>query len=270
MAINIQPGKRTIFFGPDWGVVIVDVDESGKIVSVKSTWGEGSQELKRILSWKKVRYVVRPLPGEVPKVASPEFSVPKTLPNAPAVPPGYAKLLIGFYRITREEHPSEEWMSLDYVYETLADSDGALIAELSAEGGIGGFIASYNGRIAGAFFRSPESVFYNEQAAKAMRDANLLFPMRVRICLPPEPQAGYLSFLPLWSERPSLSGNASTLAKLLSSQDAFGVLFAGKAGYILDRGSFWDMASGSRIGKAQILSHLALEAEVFFYEGKIK
>ncbi|MEO0141016.1 MAG: hypothetical protein ABIM88_05665 [candidate division WOR-3 bacterium] len=255
---------RIVFFGPQWGAIIVDVKE-GEPVSVRSTWGDGPKELGRLLSWREVRYMIRPAgPGSAPKESPPGGPDPEFLPDDPAIPPGYLVLLRNIFSHKLEEHGEEEWMSLEFVFERIAESNRALMVELSAQEVFSGLIFSFAGQMRGAIALYPDSVLYNKKAIKSIKAENLIMPLGVSISAPSIPdEDAALSFLP-FSNNPIIRGKGDALADFLLRKTNR-LILAGNKGYILGT-MIWDMLSSNIISEEDLILALYGENEVLVFQ----
>ncbi|MGC8894933.1 MAG: hypothetical protein ACP5QG_08835 [candidate division WOR-3 bacterium] len=262
--ISSLKNSRVVFFGPSWGVVIVDVKD-GRPLSVRSSWGDGPGELDRLRGWGEIKYILKPLPDSEPLGTSPVVGPlgPDDLPSNPVLPPGYHGLLKAFFRKEIESHLPDEWMSLYWVFERLLEEPGVRAVAMSADNGYDAMILANTGKFVGAILSSLEGYFYNTEALSTLRKVNMIFPMDVSLLAPPVPDdIATLAFLPLHSE-PALRGKGESIVLLLGK--ASGLLVFGQNGYLV-RDGIWEMASGLKIEEEElVLSVSGNPGEAIFY-----
>ncbi len=201
---------RLVFFGPSWGVVVVDVVE-GQPVRVQSSWGGDERvELERLRSWGRVRFLVKPLPEDLP-AQKPQFTPVlykgsiENLKPRPTLSEKYEEALLRAFPKTEKIYPEREWIN---VLAVAAELSGVRLLRVAGSGQEGWVLVN-RGKAVSARWGSS----LNAEAVKKLSEDNQFFPLEVEIRAPEMPEVAALAFgLPAVAE-PVLEGLGPAVAR---------------------------------------------------------
>ncbi len=198
---------RVVFFGPEWGVVVLTV-EKGEIIRVNSSWGDGPSEIERLKSWGNVRFIVQKddvsVKDKKPLLGVNDFKS-EDLITAPVLPSGYGKNLERVFKTVFKHHSPEEWMNIKDIIDRLShDKRFYLIVADSGQGHLARILI-HNRMFLGGIYQTPEDTYYNVPALKNLYQDNALVPLDVQIRVSDAPSMAVGSVVLPFRRKPSFS-----------------------------------------------------------------